>query len=60
MEINVMSKVNEFISTLALAFPMAAAVINFIDGNELVGIGFANMALLVAIFRAIEGKETNE
>jgi hypothetical protein len=55
-----MSKVNEFISTLALAFPMAAAVTNFIDGNELVGIGFANMALLVAIFRAIEGKETNE
>ena len=55
-----MSKVNEFISTLALAFPMAASVVNFIDGNELAGIGFVNMALLVAIVHSIRDKETNE
>jgi len=55
-----MSKVSEFISKLAVASSMAVALVNIFEGNTLVALGFANLAVLLSIFNTIEDRKENK
>ena len=52
-----MSKVNQFISILAVALPMSLGILNIAQGHTLVGLGFANFAALVSIGQILNEKK---
>ena len=52
-----MSKVNEFISILAVVLPMSLGILNIAKGDTLVGLGFANFAALVSIGQILNQKK---